>query len=63
MSEANKLETGEKYLSICLLGKINLAAFKNKNKKREVDPDYLGNGLAIWIKKKKESSEQSSDEL
>lgn len=63
MNEQKKLESGEKYLSISLLGKINLAAFKNKNKNNEKDPDYTGNGIAIWIKKKKENSEQSNEGL
>ena len=48
-----KLETGEKYLSISILGQIKLAAFKNKDKKEAKEPDFLGNGVAIWVNEKK----------
>lgn len=47
------LKEGEKYLSISLLGSIKLAAFKNKNKKEAKDPDFTGNGIAIWVNEKK----------
>lgn len=53
MPEKQKLETGEKYLSISLLGSIKLAAFKNKSKKTTKEPDFVGNGIAIWINEKK----------
>lgn len=48
-----KLEIGEKYLSLSILGSINTALFKNKDKKKETDPDFIGNGVAVWIKTKK----------
>lgn len=48
-----KLQTGEKYLSISVLGQIKLAAFKNKNKQDAKEPDYIGNGVAVWINEKK----------
>jgi len=46
------METGEKYLSVSILGQINVGAFPNKAKKQPKDPDYIGNGIAIWIRKK-----------
>lgn len=53
MAETNKLEAGEKYLSISLLnGSIKVAAFKNKNKKSSKEPDYKGDGVAVWINEK-----------
>lgn len=48
-----QLDFGEKYLSISLLGSIKLVAFKNSNKKEATDPDFVGNGIAIWINSKK----------
>jgi len=48
----NALEVGEKYLSISLLGQIKLACFPNKNKAKPSDPDYTGNGIAVWINEK-----------
>jgi len=48
-----KLKVGEQYLSISLLGSINVTAFKNKAKKNPKEPDFKGNGIAIWVKKKK----------
>lgn len=53
MPESKKLEAGEKYLSISVLGQIKLAAFKNKDKKAATDPDYMGNGIAVWVNEKK----------
>lgn len=47
------LAVGEKYLSISVLGQIKLAAFKNRNKKDSKSPDYVGNGVAVWINEKK----------
>lgn len=57
-TQAKTLEVGEKYLSISLLGSIKLAAFKNKDKKAANDPDYTGNGIAIWINSKKPAAEK-----
>ena len=48
-----KLEVGDTYLSISVLGSIKLAAFKNTNKKDAKEPDYTGNGVAVWINHKK----------
>lgn len=49
-----KLEVGEKYLSIKLsISDAYFPAFKNKSKKGANEPDYKGDGVAIWIKEKK----------
>jgi len=56
--EKTKLNTGEKYLSISLLGQIKLAAFPNKAKTSSKDPDFIGNGIAIWVNAKKEGIKQ-----
>jgi len=58
--QSKKLEVGEKYLSISLLGQIKLAAFPNKNKSKSTDPDYIGNGIAVWIDKKGDKSPQQA---
>ena len=57
-TQSKHLEFGEKYLSISLLGQIKLAAFKNKDKKNAQEPDYTGNGIAIWINSKKSTTEK-----
>lgn len=49
----DKLEVGEKYLTISILGSIKVAAFKNKNKTESKQPDYVGNGVAVWISEKR----------
>jgi len=51
------LEVGEKYLSIKLAGHDYVAAFKNKKKKNPKEPDYKGNGVAVWIATKKENKD------
>lgn len=48
-----KLEIGEKYLRVQLIGHTAVSAFKNKNKKNPKEPDYKGEGIAIWINEKK----------
>lgn len=54
MDKNNKLEVGEKYLNVQILrGKV-IPCFKNKNKKNSNEPDYKGDGVAIWITKKQE---------
>jgi len=60
-AQAKPLEVGEKYLSISVLGQIKLAAFKNKNKSDGKEPDYTGNGVAVWINSKKPSVQKISD--
>lgn len=49
------LQEGEKYLSIQIMGKngIQTAAFKNKKKNNPNQPDFIGNGISIWVKEKK----------
>jgi len=51
-----KLEVGEKYLSIKLVGHESVTAFKNKDKTNPKAPDYKGDGVAVWVREKKGSS-------
>jgi hypothetical protein len=48
-----KLEVGEKYLSIKIIGHDYIPAYPNKDKKNENEPDFKGDGVAVWVKKKK----------
>lgn len=57
-TQTRKLDPGEKYLSISVLGQIKLAAFKNPNKKEAKDPDFVGNGVAVWINQKKAETQK-----
>jgi len=53
--EVDKVEIGEKYLSIVVLGSIKLAAFPNKAKKDgDKQPDFKGDGVAVWVNTKRE---------
>lgn len=52
------MEPGEKYLSIVLLGSVKCAAFKNAKKEKPTDPDYIGNGIAIWVSEKQDKPQQ-----
>lgn len=54
MNEHQKLEVGEKYLWIKVLGNIDLRAYPNKGKASDKHPDYKGEGVAVWVRKKKE---------
>ena len=50
MSE--KLAVGDKYLVVQLAGHNSVSAFKNKLKKGN-QPDFKGDGVAVWINVKK----------
>jgi hypothetical protein len=63
MTENKKLEVGEKYLSIILLGSIRLVAFPNKEKKTENSADFVGSGIQIWVNRKKAEAEKPKEEL
>ena len=55
------LEVGEKYLTIEILGGLKVAAFKNKDKKGN-QPDYRGDGVAVWINEKKATTSKVKQE-
>lgn len=59
--ENKKLMDGEKYLLIKITGHNLVAAFKNKDKKGN-QPDYKGDGVAIWVTTKKERNNKVSEE-
>jgi len=44
----------QKYLTVSILGSLRVNCFKNEEKKNPKEPDYRGNGVAIWINEKKE---------
>jgi hypothetical protein len=52
-NQNNKLESGEEFLQVIILGNIKLPLFKNKNKTNPKAPDYVGNGICAYIQKKK----------
>lgn len=56
-----KLEVGEKYLNVKILGGKAVACFKNKNKTGN-QPDFKGDGVAIWISTKRESKSKIIEE-
>jgi hypothetical protein len=52
------LEVGEPYLVIEILNGLKVLAFKNKDKTAENNqPDYKGNGVAVWVNTKKAAEE------
>ena len=61
MSEQNKkgLEVGEKYLSIKLVGHDYVKAFPNKDKVNPAEPDFKGDGVAVWVKEKQAPKEET----
>ncbi len=48
-----KLQEGEKYLYVKLFNTIGMYVFQNKNKKNEREPDFKGDGVAVWVRKKR----------
>ena len=61
--EKKCLKVGEKYLCISLMGgAIKVVAFPNRAKQSDKSPDYVGDGVAVWINKKQEEQPQNSFE-
>lgn len=54
-------EKKEKYLSIKLAGHDYVAAWKNKNKEKDNQPDYKGDGVAVWVRMPKDKKEAAED--
>jgi len=46
------MENGEKYLSIKLAGHDYVKAFPNKDKTAPNQPDFKGDGVAVWVQEK-----------
>jgi len=57
MKQRDRIEVGEKYLVISILGQIRLTAFKNKQKIHHNEADYEGNGVKIWVNRKMEDKD------
>lgn len=49
------LEVGEKFLTVKLAGHMPVTAFPNKEKKADNQPDFKGDGIAVWIHAKKQA--------
>jgi len=50
------MKEGEKYLSVKLVGHEFVAAFPNQKTKPE-QPDFKGDGIAVWVKEKRATKE------
>jgi len=54
------MEVGEKYLSVVVLGGKAIGCFPNKKKVAgDKQPDFKGDGVAIWVNAKKEKKSDS----
>lgn len=56
------MEIGEKYLSIKIVGHDFVPAFPNKDKQKENEPDYKGDGVAVWVRKKGENKTTATEQ-
>ena len=57
-----KLKPGQKYLSIKLAGHDFVTAFPNE-KTADNQPDYKGDGVAVWIREKQEETKLIEEKL
>ena len=44
-----EITRGDPYLYIRILDSIVIRAFRNDNKTKQQEPDFKGNGVAVWI--------------
>jgi len=59
-----EMKIGEKYLSIVVLGGKAIGCFPNKKKVAgDNQPDFKGDGVAVWVNTKKEKVEGESKPL
>ena len=63
MEEKKKLEVGEKYLSIKIVGHDWIKAFPNKNRKKDNEPKFKGDGVAVWVNKKQPPKQEIEEEV
>lgn len=54
---AKKLNVGDKYLSIKVVGHDFITAFKNE-KTSPSQPDFKGDGIAVWVRTKQAPREE-----
>jgi len=63
MENKTKLQVGEQYLSIRIVGHADVVAFKNPKKKENPKaPDFKSDGVAVWVNKKKPEQNDAVDE-
>lgn len=53
----------KKYLRIKLVGHDFVSAFKNEKKTEEKHPDYVGDGVAVWIREYEEQLKVKVEEV
>jgi len=54
----------KKYLTVQILGSVRVNCFRNElMDKSNRQPDFLGNGVAVWINDKKEILEELKEEF
>lgn len=58
----SKLEVGEKYLTISIVGHSAIKAFPNKDREKN-QPHFKGDGVAVWVNEKKDKEKDNGDLL
>jgi len=48
-----EMKIGEKYLVIKMVGHEKVTVFPNKTKTDAKQPDFVANGVAVWVNSKK----------
>jgi len=58
------MKEGEKFLTVRILGNIELKAFPNTEgrEKNPYAPHFKGEGIAVWVNKKKAPKEEAIPE-
>lgn len=51
------MNAGEKYLDVKLVGHEFVRVFPNKDKKNSTQPDFKGDGCAVWVRAVKPKEE------
>lgn len=46
-------DENKEFLTVQILGSARVNCFRNANKKNPKEPDFRGDGVAIWINQKK----------
>lgn len=57
------MEQGEKYLDIKIVGHEFVRAFPNVKKEKDDQPDFKGDGVAVWVREVKPKIPQKKSPL
>jgi len=57
------MKPGEKYLYVKIVGHEGIAVFPNIQKSKENQPDFKADGIAVWVRTKREDTPKEQEKI